>query len=35
LKKAQAEWARALALKPDYAQAQKMLDDVRKKLKSQ
>ena len=30
-KKAEKEWARALELKPDFAQAQKMLNDVRKK----
>jgi tetratricopeptide (TPR) repeat protein len=33
--KAEKEWMRALELKPDFKQAQKALDDVRKKLKSQ
>jgi len=33
--KAEKEWMRALELKPDFEQAQKTLDGVRKKLKSQ
>ena len=33
--KAEKEWMRALELNPDFEQAQKTLDSVRKKLKSQ
>jgi tetratricopeptide (TPR) repeat protein len=33
--RAEKEWMRALELKPDFSQAQKMLNDVRNKIKSQ
>jgi len=33
--KAEKEWMRALELKPDFSQVQKMLNDVRNKIKSQ